>query len=92
MLRINQIREWPHQLDFLTSGQSNRPQINHLPFYRAMVEGLSPEDGTVVLYQSQISTLSTLFDCSKWYIFTNMRSLLGYFKVLQLLLKSRLLE
>jgi Icc-related predicted phosphoesterase len=49
MLRITQIREWPHQIAFLTSGQSNRPQTNHLPFYRATVEGLPPEDGAVVL-------------------------------------------
>lgn len=49
MLQVTQIREWPHQLAFLTSGQSNRPQTNHLPFYRATVEGLSPEDGAVVL-------------------------------------------
>lgn len=48
-LRIARIQPWPHHLAYRTSWKEGQPKINHLPFYRAQVEGLSPDQGAVVL-------------------------------------------
>ena len=48
-LRIARIQQWPHHLEYRTSWKEGQPKINHLPFYRAQVEGLASDQGAVVL-------------------------------------------
>ena len=57
-LRISRMQRWPHELAHRTSWKKDQAKINHLPFYRAQVEGLvyraqveglAPDKGAVVL-------------------------------------------